>query len=120
MSTCLLYIFYYVFQINAIEITKFHYRYSYDYGLAHYIMISTEHDFSPGSPMYTWLENDLKIVDRKKTPWVIIAGHRAMYCSSAIASKYQFIYVHGLKVTQTAFNFSKSTMETAGNVWNLF
>ena len=83
-------------------------------------MISTEHDFSPGSPMYTWLENDLKIVDRKKTPWVIIAGHRAMYCSSAIASKYQFIYVHGLKVTQTAFNFSKSLMETAGNAWNLF
>ena len=51
-------------------------------------MISTEHDFSPGSPMYTWLENDLRNVDRKKTPWVMIAGHRAMYCSAAIAGKY--------------------------------
>ena len=48
-------------------------------------MISTEHDFTPGSPMYTWLENDLRNVDRKKTPWVIIAGHRAMYCSASIA-----------------------------------
>ena len=66
---------------------QYNFRYSYDYGLAHYIMISTEHDFSPGSPMYTWLEYDLRNVDRKKTPWVIIAGHRAMYCSSNNAGK---------------------------------
>ena len=63
------------------------FRYSYDYGLVHYIMISTEHNFSPGSPMYTWLEYDLRNVDRQKTPWVIIAGHRAMYCSTTDAGK---------------------------------
>ena len=54
-------------------------------------MISTEHDFTPGSPMYMWLENDLRNVDRKKTPWVIIAGHRAMYCSASIAGIAQIV-----------------------------
>lgn len=44
-------------------------------------MISTEHDFEPDSRQYKWLENDLKKIDRKKTPWVIIGGHRAMYAS---------------------------------------
>ena len=60
------------------------YRYSYDYGLVHYIMMSTEHNFEPGSRQYMWLENDLKKIDRKKTPWVILGGHRAMYASAMI------------------------------------
>ncbi|XP_065072044.1 uncharacterized protein LOC135696546 isoform X2 [Rhopilema esculentum] len=55
--------------------------YSYDFGLVHFIMMSTEHNFEPGSRQYEWLENDLKKVDRKKTPWVLIGGHRAMYAS---------------------------------------
>ena len=58
--------------------------YSYDYGMVHMIMMSTEHDYSPGSIQYKWLENDLKDVDRSVTPWVIIGGHRAMYCSQKI------------------------------------
>ena len=58
-----------------------HLRYSYDFGLVHFIMMSTEHNFEPGSRQYEWLENDLKKVDRKKTPWVLIGGHRAMYAS---------------------------------------
>ena len=53
--------------------------YSYDYGLVHFTVISTEHDFTPGSPQYQWIESDLKSVDRTKTPWVIVAGHRPMY-----------------------------------------
>ena len=61
--------------------------YSYDYGMVHMIMMSTEHDFTPGSRQYKWLENDLMKVDRKKTPWVMIGGHRAMYSSESIASK---------------------------------
>ena len=57
------------------------FRYSYDYGMVHFIMMSTEHDYSPDSRQYKWLEADLKKVDRKKTPWLIIGGHRAMYDS---------------------------------------
>ena len=47
-------------------------------------MMSTEHDFSPQSPQYAWLEKDLQNVDRSKSPWVIIGGHRAMYCSALL------------------------------------
>lgn len=37
---------------------------------------STEVDFSKGSPQYTFIEADLKAVDRSKTPWIILNGHR--------------------------------------------
>jgi len=57
--------------------------YSYDFGLVHYIVISTENDFSPNSTQYKWLEQDLKNVDRKLTPWLIVTGHRPMYFSQA-------------------------------------
>ena len=69
------------------------YRYSYDYGMVHMIMLSTEHDYRPGSPQYQWLENDLKSVDRSKTPFVMIGGHRPMYCSEAIHCKLIFFCV---------------------------
>lgn len=49
--------------------------------MVHFIMISTEHDLSPGTRQYKWLEQDLKSIDRSKTPWVIIGGHRPMYTS---------------------------------------
>ena len=45
-------------------------------------MISTEHDMGRGSRQYSWLEQDLKSVDRIKTPWIIVAGHRPMYTST--------------------------------------
>lgn len=62
--------------------------YSYDYGMVHMVMLSTEHDYRPGTPQYIWLENDLKNLDRKKTPFVLVGGHRAMYCSNLIDGDY--------------------------------
>ena len=50
--------------------------------------MSTEHDFSPGSRQYLWLENDLRHVNRSTSPWVVFAGHRAMYCSEMYPSKF--------------------------------
>merc|ERR1719494_801376 len=52
--------------------------------MVHMIMMSTEHDYSPGSEQYKWLENDLKHVDRSITPWVILGGHRPMYASQKL------------------------------------
>lgn len=67
--------------------------YSFDHGMTHYIQLDTETDlghgyigpdeangtegFSEGpfgimNQQTTWLENDLKSVDRTKTPWVIV------------------------------------------------
>jgi acid phosphatase type 7 len=55
---------------------------SYDIGLIHLVGISTEHNFTIGSPQWIWLKNDLANVDRAVTPWIIFGGHRAMYVNS--------------------------------------
>lgn len=75
--------------------------YSWDYGMAHFVQINTETDFTdaPDQPgesggldsgpfgfsgqQLQWLEADLAAVDRTKTPWVIVGGHRPWYSASA-------------------------------------
>ncbi|ETN17842.1 hypothetical protein PPTG_05529 [Phytophthora nicotianae INRA-310] len=76
--------------------TRFHmpdngngvYWYSFDTGLAHHAVVSSEHEFARGSPLYNWLVNDLKSVDRSKTPWVFLYIHRPLYCSVAYSGDY--------------------------------
>eukprot|EP00210_Caulerpa_lentillifera_P009144 g8718.t1 len=53
--------------------------YSFDHGTVHVVFISTEHDVELDSPQVAWLEMDLSQVDRCKTPFVIINGHRPFY-----------------------------------------
>ena len=53
-----------------------HYRYGFDYGSAHVVIMSTEHQFTPGTAQYKFLESHLKNVDRNVTPWLIFGGHR--------------------------------------------
>lgn len=55
---------------------------SYDVGLIHFVGMSTEHNYTEGSPQWKWLKNDLETVNRTLTPWVIFGGHRAMYLNS--------------------------------------
>lgn len=77
--------------------------YSFDHGMAHFISLDMETDTGHGylgpdeigapdgqgaSPVNAtrdaqskWLEEDLKNVDRTKTPWVIVSGHRPFYLS---------------------------------------
>ncbi|KAK3670862.1 hypothetical protein LTR78_009306 [Recurvomyces mirabilis] len=79
--------------------------YSYDVGMAHFIQLDTETDLghgfiSPDEPggsemedsgpfsniknaQTNWLSADLAAVDRAKTPWVIVAGHRPWYINYA-------------------------------------
>ncbi|CAI8008592.1 Probable inactive purple acid phosphatase 27 [Geodia barretti] len=56
--------------------------YGFDYGSAHFVLMSTEHFFDPTSPQYQFLDAHLKSVDRSRTPWLIFAGHRPMYVDS--------------------------------------
>lgn len=63
--------------------------YSFDYGSVHNVMVSSEHDCSPGSDQYKWLVKDLEQVDRSKTPWIILTGHRPMYNSEQYPSDFQ-------------------------------
>ena len=53
--------------------------YAYTFGLVRTIMISSEHDLSGGSPQHTWLQHELKSVNRTTTPFVIVESHRPLY-----------------------------------------
>jgi len=55
--------------------------YAYTFGLVRTIMISSEHDLSRGSPQHTWLQHELKSVNRTTTPFVIVESHRPLYHS---------------------------------------
>ncbi|KUJ12559.1 Metallo-dependent phosphatase [Mollisia scopiformis] len=74
--------------------------YSWNHGMVHYITFNTETDFlnapdqpggegvedagpfAPFGAQLAWLKADLAAVDRKRTPWVIAAGHRPWYVST--------------------------------------
>lgn len=56
--------------------------YSFDMGPVHFVYMSTETNFLPGSGQYEFLKHDLESVDRKKTPFVVLQGHRPMYTTS--------------------------------------
>lgn len=60
-----------------------HAWYSFEIGAVHFVMLSSEHDFSTGSPQWKWMVNDLQLVDRSKIPWVAVTSHRAMYIASS-------------------------------------
>lgn len=67
--------------------------YSYEYGHAHFTVISTEHNFTRGTRQYEWIERDLASVDRRLTPWLILVGHRPMYNSGKESYDYS-VAVH--------------------------
>lgn len=57
--------------------------YSFDYGNAHWISISSEHDLTAGSPQITFLEAALQaaVANRANVPWIILSLHKPLYCS---------------------------------------
>jgi hypothetical protein len=56
--------------------------YSFDSGVVHFLYFSTETNFLKGSQQYNFLKHDLENVDREKTPFVVVQGHRPMYTTS--------------------------------------
>ncbi|XP_065183229.1 acid phosphatase type 7-like [Sycon ciliatum] len=69
---------------QAAKVSPTVFWHSFDYGGVHFSMFSTEHDFSNASAQYEWLAGDLKRADanRASVPWLIVVGHRPLYCSS--------------------------------------
>lgn len=57
-------------------------RYSTDYGMFHFCIADTEHDWREGSEQYRFIEKCLASVDRQKQPWLIFAAHRVLGYSS--------------------------------------
>nr|XP_043624591.1 bifunctional purple acid phosphatase 26-like [Erigeron canadensis] len=50
---------------------------------AHIIFLSSYSPYVKYTPQYEWLEAELKKVDRKKTPWLIVIMHSPMYNSNS-------------------------------------
>ena len=59
--------------------------YSFEQGPAHFVMLNTEKSSLNASRQYTFIENDLAAVDRARTPWVFVLGHRQMYSGNYMA-----------------------------------
>ncbi|XP_063624901.1 acid phosphatase type 7-like [Cydia splendana] len=67
--------------------------YSFDLGPVHFVAISTEYYYyiKYGVKMiyeqYQWLEKDLAMASHRENrtvrPWIVLMGHRPMYCSNA-------------------------------------
>ncbi len=56
--------------------------YAFEFGAVHFTLFSAEHPFLEGSDQYNFIVDDLKKVDRTRTPWVVLACHRPLYCST--------------------------------------
>jgi len=66
--------------------------YSFDHGPGHFVIIDTDAwGFDEVAyildEQYNWLAKDLEAVDRKITPFVVLLGHRPMYCSSVTGQR---------------------------------
>jgi hypothetical protein len=83
--------------------------YSFDHGMAHFVQLNTETNLGHGfvrpdevggsegddsgafksimNAQTTWLAADLATVNRSRTPWVVVAGHRPWYLLHANASE---------------------------------
>ncbi|KAG6021204.1 hypothetical protein E4U41_002554 [Claviceps citrina] len=90
---------------KAQELANPPFWFSFEYGMAHFVMIDTETDFgnAPDGPhgeaqfnagpfgapnqQLEFLEADLASVDRTITPWLILAGHRPWYQTGKGACK---------------------------------
>ena len=52
----------------------------------HLVFMSTEHEFTPGSAQFNWLQSDLQAANtpgaRDERPFIIVIGHKPMYSSN--------------------------------------
>ncbi|XP_031371503.1 probable inactive purple acid phosphatase 27 [Punica granatum] len=69
-----------MFYVPAENRAKF--WYSTDYGMFHFCIADTEHDWREGSEQYRFIENCLASADRQKQPWLVFAAHRVLGYSS--------------------------------------
>jgi len=56
--------------------------YSYNYGSVHMVMLNSYMPFAHGTPQHDFLRADLAAVDRKVTPWLVVACHAPWYNSN--------------------------------------
>jgi len=60
--------------------------YSFDWGPVHFLSFSTEHTFETGGEQWQFIKDDLERTASRRhiTPWVVVWGHRPLYCTDLI------------------------------------
>lgn len=61
--------------------------YAFQYGTTHQIFINSYSAMDPGSKQYEWLVEELEGINRKQTPWVLVAYHVPIYNSFEVHQK---------------------------------
>ncbi|CAJ1886099.1 unnamed protein product [Sphenostylis stenocarpa] len=56
--------------------------YSFDVAGVHVIMLGSYTQFDSSSPQYSWLQSDLRKVNRRNTPWILVLIHAPWYNSN--------------------------------------
>jgi hypothetical protein len=69
--------------------------YSFDDDLVHFVNINTElFQYGGADPQtqYAWLEADLAAVDRSKTPWLVVQGHKNAFMTQTVFTKFDSLF----------------------------
>lgn len=69
-----------MFYVPAKDRAKF--WYATDYGMFHFCIADSEHDWKEGTDQYNFIEECLASADRQKQPWLIFIAHRVLGYSS--------------------------------------
>ncbi|CAN1850679.1 Probable inactive purple acid phosphatase 27 [Linum perenne] len=70
-----------MFYVPADNRAKFWYE--TDYGMFHFCVADTEHDWREGTEQYKFIEKCFASADRQKQPWLIFIAHRVLGYSSS-------------------------------------
>ncbi|KAF8399597.1 hypothetical protein HHK36_015466 [Tetracentron sinense] len=107
-----------MFYVPAENRAKF--WYSTDYGMFHFCIADTEHDWREGTEQYKFIEHCLASADRQKQPWLIFIAHRVLgYSSSSFyAEQGSFEEPMGRESLQRLLQKYKVDLAVYGHVHN--
>ncbi|XP_031271840.1 probable inactive purple acid phosphatase 27 [Pistacia vera] len=92
--------------------------YSTDYGMFHFCIADSEHDWREGSEQYKFIENCLASADRQKQPWLIFVAHRVLGYSSSYWQQGSFGEPMGRESLQKLWQKYKVDIAFYGHVHN--
>ena len=70
---------YYRFDAEVCENGNSIFWYSFNYNSVHFVMLSSEHNYSVNTDGYNFLIHDLENIDHSRTQWIIVNIHRPLY-----------------------------------------
>ncbi|KAJ7530890.1 hypothetical protein O6H91_14G023600 [Diphasiastrum complanatum] len=99
---------------------KAQFWYAADYGMFHFCIADSEHDWREGTEQYKFIEECLAVVDRQRQPWLIFIAHRVLgYSSSAFyATQGTFAEPLGRESLQKLWQKYKVDIAFYGHVHN--